>query len=150
MTCTVPNSCAADLHIISCQLSPIYLLRYRNFSLGYYYIRRTAQRDLEIGGASIAGGEKVSLWYASANRDESVFVDPHRFDVSRDPNPHVTFGAGGPHYCLGANLAKLELRVMFDALLDRVEDVAAIAPPARVRDNINNAATSYPIRLRVR
>ena len=79
-----------------------------------------------IGGQAIAEGEKVVLWYNSANRDEAKFDDPYRFDVARTPNEHVGFGAGGPHFCLGANLARREITVMFDELLP---------PPARHRDH---------------
>ena len=77
------------------------------------HMRRTCTRDTELGGQALAEGEKVVLWYASANRDEAVFADPHRFDLARRPNEHVGFGGPGPHYCLGANLARREIRVMF-------------------------------------
>lgn len=85
---------------------------------------RTATRDVELGGASVKEGDRVVIWYPSANRDEDVFADPFRFDVTRTPNPHVAFGGGGPHYCLGANLAKKEIQVMLGSLsrrFDRVE-----------------------------
>ena len=81
------------------------------------YFRRTATRDAEVGGVPIAAGEKVTLWYSAANRDESQFPDPDRFDVGRTPNEHVAFGGRGPHFCLGANLARLEITVMFEELL---------------------------------
>ncbi|HLG92587.1 MAG TPA: cytochrome P450, partial [Acidimicrobiales bacterium] len=77
------------------------------------HFRRTATRDTEIAGQPISEGDKVVIWYISANRDESVFPHPYRFDVERSPNEHVAFGGGGPHFCLGANLARLEIRVMF-------------------------------------
>ena len=88
------------------------------------YNRRTATRETEIGGQAIAAGDKVTLWWASANRDETVFDEPFRFDVRRDPNPHLTFGHGA-HFCLGANLARLEMRLMLDALLDRFDAIDA-------------------------
>ena len=75
------------------------------------YFRRNATHDIEVGGQRIAEGEKISLWYISANRDEEVFEDPFRFDIRRDPNPHVAFGGGGSHFCLGNSLARLELTV---------------------------------------
>ena len=82
-----------------------------------YQFRRTAMRDVELHGQQIHDGDKVVMWFTSANRDETVFEDPYRFDVTRSPNEHVTFGKGGPHFCLGAWLARLELRVMFEELL---------------------------------
>ena len=87
------------------------------------YNRRTATRDVELGGKLIKAGEKTTHWYPSANRDEAAFADPFRFDVARDPNPHVAFGAG-LHHCLGAALARTEVRVMLDELLDRFSDFA--------------------------
>jgi cytochrome P450 len=83
------------------------------------YFRRTATRDVEMAGQQIHSGDTVTFWHASANRDETVFEDPFTFDIARTPNEHVAFGGGGPHYCLGATLAKREIRVMFEALLDR-------------------------------
>jgi cytochrome P450 len=85
---------------------------------------RTATRDTELGGVAIHQGDRVVLWYPSANRDDRAFADPFRFDLARSPNPHVAFGGGGPHHCLGANLAKKEIQVMLRALarrFDRVE-----------------------------
>jgi cytochrome P450 len=93
------------------------------------HFRRTATRDVEIGGETIRAGQKVVLWYNSANRDERALPDPYRFDVTRTPNDHVGFGAGGPHFCLGANLARREIRVMFEELLGRLPDVHVTAPP---------------------
>lgn len=83
---------------------------------------RTATRDVEVAGQLIKQGDRVTLWYPSANRDEAAFDDPFRFDLRRDPNPHVSFGGGGPHYCLGANLAKREVSVMIEQLLARFSD----------------------------
>jgi cytochrome P450 len=93
------------------------------------HFRRTATRDVEVGGETIRAGQKVVLWYNSANRDERMFPDPYRFDVTRTPNDHVGFGAGGPHFCLGANLARREIRVMFEELLRRLPDIRVTAPP---------------------
>jgi cytochrome P450 len=81
--------------------------------------RRTAARDTVVGGQEVKAGQKVVMFYNSANRDERQFPDAYRFDVTRDPNEHVGFGAGGPHFCLGANLARREIRVMFEELLLR-------------------------------
>ena len=80
---------------------------------------RDATSDTELGGQSIRAGDRVVMLHPSGNRDDRVFADPDRLDLGRDPNPHVAFGGGGPHYCLGANLAKREIRVLFEVLLDR-------------------------------
>ncbi len=92
------------------------------------HFRRTATTDTEIAGVPVAEGDPVVMFYESANRDEDVFVDPDRFDVGRDPNPHVGFGGGGPHFCLGANLARVELRAVFSRLAERVEGFTAGEP----------------------
>ena len=84
---------------------------------------RTANQDYELRGQTIRKGDSAALFYASANRDEEVFEDPFRFDVGRSPNPHVAFGGGGPHFCLGANLARLELRVIFEEILRRLQRI---------------------------
>jgi cytochrome P450 len=109
------------------------------------HFRRTATREVELGGRTIKPGDKVVVWYVSANFDELVFADPLRFDVGRSPNPHVTFGGGGPHYCLGAHLAKLEVEVMFDELLPRLADLELTAPPERMRTNFTNALKRMPV-----
>ncbi len=93
------------------------------------YMRRTALQDTELGGVPIAAGEKVLMNYLSANRDEDVFVDPYRFDVLRDPNPHIGFGGPGPHFCLGAHLARREITVMFRELFRRLPDIHATSAP---------------------
>jgi cytochrome P450 len=111
------------------------------------HFRRTATRDVEVGGQTIRAGDKVVIWYVSANFDEEVFADPLRFDVGRRPNPHVTFGGGGPHFCLGAHLAKLEVQVMFDALLPRLADMEPVGPVERMRTNFTNALKRMPVRV---
>jgi cytochrome P450 len=93
------------------------------------HFRRTAAVDTEVGGQAIRAGDKVTMWYNSANRDETVFQDPYTFDVRRQPNEHVGFGAGGPHFCLGANLARREIQVMFRELLHRVPDIHVSGDP---------------------
>ena len=96
--------------------------------------RRTATRTVELGGCTIEAGQKVVVWEGSANRDERVFADPMTFDVARKPNPHLGFGQG-LHYCLGANLARLELRVLFEELLARFPDIKVVQPPEWTRSN---------------
>jgi cytochrome P450 len=96
------------------------------------HFRRTATRDTEIGGQKIAEGEKVVLWYCSGNRDESVFDEPFRFDLTRKPNEHVGFGGPGPHFCMGAHLARREITVMFREIFRRLPDLQVTAEPDRL------------------
>jgi cytochrome P450 len=112
-----------------------------------YHFRRTATRDVELGGARIRQGDKVVMWFASGNRDEAVFADPYNFDVSRHPNDHVTFGKGGPHFCLGNNLARLEIRLMFETLLPRLKSVELAGEVTRVRSNFVNGIKKFPVRV---
>ena len=91
-------------------------------------LQRTATEDTEVAGQLVRKGERVGLYFASANFDEEVFDDPGRFDIGRAPNPHVTFGAGGSHYCIGANLSRLELKVMFDVIADELARHLADGP----------------------
>lgn len=93
------------------------------------YMRRTALSDTEVGGVPISEGDKLAMFYLAANRDEEVFTDPLRFDVRRDPNPHVGFGGPGPHFCLGAHLARREIMVMFKQLFARLPDIHATSEP---------------------
>ncbi len=111
------------------------------------HMRRTATRDTEIAGQSIAAGDKVALWYASGNFDETKFKEPFRFDIGRKPNPHMGFGMGGPHFCLGAHLARLEIRIAYVELLRRYPEVHATAPVDRLRSNFINGPYSLPARL---
>jgi cholest-4-en-3-one 26-monooxygenase len=107
--------------------------------------RRTATDHTEIGGTPVAKGDKVVVYYASANRDEDVFADPYRFDIGRAPNPHVSFGGGGPHFCLGAHLAKLEVKVMFEVLSERLPDIRLTGPVSRLRSNFINGIKTMPV-----
>jgi cytochrome P450 len=111
------------------------------------HFRRTATCDVELRGQTIREGDKVVTWYISANRDELVFDDPYRFDVGRRPNDHVSFGRGGPHFCLGAHLAKLEVKVMFEELLPRLQSIEPAGPPERIRTNFTNAFRAMPVRV---
>ena len=94
------------------------------------FMRRNLTEDIEMNGVPMKAGDKVSMWYASANRDETKFTDPWLFDVNRQPNPHLGYGAGGAHFCLGANLARREIRVAFDELRRCVPDIVAAEEPA--------------------
>jgi cytochrome P450 len=109
------------------------------------YMRRTLTQDIELSGTKMAAGDKVSLWYNSANRDESKFGDPWTFDVARNPNPHVGFGGGGAHFCLGANLARREIRVMFEELHREIPDIAATAEPGRLLSQFIHGIKSLPV-----
>jgi cytochrome P450 len=110
------------------------------------HFRRTcAAADTEIGGQAIKEGEKVVLWYNSANRDETVFDDPYAFDVRRDPNEHLGFGGGGPHFCLGAHLARREIKVMFDELLHRLPDIQVSGEPAMLYSNFIHGIKRMPV-----
>jgi cytochrome P450 len=111
------------------------------------HFRRTATCDVELRGKTIKEGDKVVTWYISANRDERVFDDPYRFDVGRRPNDHVSFGRGGPHFCLGAHLAKLEVKVMFEELLPRLRGIQPAGQPERIRTNFTNAFRAMPVRV---
>ncbi len=113
------------------------------------YNRRTASRDVVLGGQTVRAGEKVTLWWSSANRDEAVFADPFRFDVRREPNPHLAFGHGG-HFCLGAALARIELRLVLDVLLDRVDSVAPAGPVVWMRSNKHTGLRRMPVTMEPR
>jgi cytochrome P450 len=110
-------------------------------------MRRTATRDTELAGQKIAQGDKVALFYASGNFDETRFDAPWDFRINRSPNPHMGFGMGGPHFCLGAHLAKLEIRIAYTELLQRYPDIQATGPAQRLRSNFINAPHSLPARL---
>jgi cytochrome P450 len=109
------------------------------------YMRRTLTQDIELSGTKMAAGDKVSLWYNSANRDESKFADPWIFDVARSPNPHVGFGGGGAHFCLGANLARREIRVAFDELCREIPDIVATEEPARLLSQFIHGIKRLPV-----
>jgi cytochrome P450 len=109
------------------------------------YMRRTVTQDVELSGTKMAAGDKVALWYNSANRDESKFANPWAFDVTRDPNPHLGFGGGGAHFCLGANLARREIRVAFDELRREIPDIVATQEPARLLSQFIHGIKTLPV-----
>jgi len=103
------------------------------------HFRRTVTRDgVRIGDHEFSEGDKVVLWYISGNRDEDVFDEPFRFDIGRSPNEHIGFGGPGPHYCLGAHLARREITAMFRELLHRMPDIHVVGEPERLRSNFIN------------
>jgi cholest-4-en-3-one 26-monooxygenase len=112
------------------------------------YFRRTAMRDTEIRGVPVRSGEKVVLWFASGNRDEDVFAEANRFDIARDPNDHQGFGAGGPHYCFGSVLARLELRVLLEETLDRIPPLELAGTVDHTRSSMSNSLRTMPVRPR--
>jgi cytochrome P450 len=113
------------------------------------HFRRTATRDVELRGQHIKAGDKVVTWYISANRDETVFPDPYRFDVTRTPNDHVVFGPGGPHFCLGAHLARLETKILFQELLPRLASIELNGSVERLRSNFVNGIKRLPVRVSI-
>jgi cytochrome P450 len=113
----------------------------------FAHFRRTATRDTKLGGQPIKEGDKVVMWYVSTNRDESRYEDPDRFDVTRNPE-HQAFGAGGHHFCLGAALARLELRVLFEETLARYPAMELAGEPDHVVSPLINQHKRLPVRLR--
>lgn len=109
------------------------------------YMRRTATRDVEVSGVEIAQGDKVTMWYCSANRDERHFADPWLFDVARTPNHHVGFGGGGTHFCLGANLARREISVVFEEIHSRIPDITVTEEPAMLLSAFIHGIKRLPV-----
>ena len=107
--------------------------------------RRQSTAAFELGGQKIGADEKVVFFHVSANRDETVFENPHAFDITRDPNPHIAFGGGGPHFCLGANLARMEIRVMFEHLLDRMPDIRLDGEVQRLQSQFISGIKHIPV-----
>jgi cytochrome P450 len=112
-----------------------------------HFMRRTVEGDVEVRGQQLRAGDKLILWYVSGNRDEAEFHEPDRFDIGRSPNPHLSFGRGGPHLCLGAHLARLEICVVLSELASRVRRFEVTGPPRRIRSNFTNGLRQLPIRV---
>ncbi|MFJ9388974.1 cytochrome P450 [Nocardioides sp. NPDC101246] len=112
-----------------------------------YHFRRTATRDVELGGQEIKEGDKVVMWFASGNRDEDVFERPYDFDVTRRHIDHVTFGKGSPHLCMGNNLARMEIRLMFEELIPRLRTIELNGEVRRVRSNFVNGIKTLPVKV---
>lgn len=115
-----------------------------------YHFRRTATRDVELGGQQIKEGDKVVMWFASGNRDENVFDNPYDFDVTRRDVDHVTFGKGSPHLCMGNNLARMEIRLMFEELIPRLKTIELNGEVRRVRSNFVNGIKTLPVKVTTR
>lgn len=107
--------------------------------------RRTATRDVDLAGTPVRAGDKVVVSFTSANRDERVFADPDRFDLHRTPNPQLPFGHG-PHFCLGAQLARVQVRALFGELLRRTDVLEADGPPALLRSSFQRGVKRLPLR----
>jgi cytochrome P450 len=112
-----------------------------------HHFRRTAAVDTELGSKEIRAGDKVTTWFVSGNRDESVFESPEVFDVGRTPNRHMAFGPGGIHHCMGAHLARMEVQIVFEQLLARVKEIELTGPPQRLRSNFFNGIKRLPVRV---
>jgi cytochrome P450 len=117
------------------------------YNPAFSYMRRTATRDTEVAGRPVKAGDKLALWYVSSNRDESVFDDPDRFDVRRDPNPHQGFSGGGRHFCMGAGLARLELKLWIEETLQRFGEIELDGDSERVSSTFLNQYGSIPVAL---
>jgi len=115
-----------------------------------YHFRRTATKDVEFNGVQIKQGQKLVPWFASGNRDDSVFENPNKFDVTRNPNEHMSFGRGGPHMCLGNALARIELRVMFEDLVNRVDKVERTGEVDFLRSNFVHGIKRMPVKVTLR
>ena len=109
------------------------------------HFRRTATRDTDLSGQPIKENDKIVVWYIAANRDPVQFPDPYNFDIGRTPNEHVAFGGGGPHFCLGSNLARLEIKMLFEELLDVAPNIEQRGEPARLRSNFINGIKHLPV-----
>lgn len=107
--------------------------------------QRTAKEDFDLDGTTIKAGQRVAMFYSSANFDEEVFDEPRKFDIRRNPNPHVGFGGHGAHYCIGANLARMEINLMFNAIADHIPDISRLGDPRRLRSGWLNGVKEFQV-----
>ena len=128
-------------------MSPLAVEEIVRFASPVTFMRRTATRETELAGTQLREGDKVILLYGAANRDEIIFEGPECFDVSRSPNPHLGYGAPGPHFCLGASLARRENTVMWEELLRRVPTIVVDGPVEYLRSNFVNGIKRLPARI---
>ncbi len=112
-----------------------------------WHFRRTATEDTELRGIDIKAGERVVVWFAAANRDATVFPNPHTLDFTRKQDEHLAFGRGGPHYCLGTHLARLEIQVLYEQLLPRLKSIEQTGPERRLHSNFTNGLKQFPVRI---
>jgi cytochrome P450 len=132
------------------ELIPWAVEEFLRFASPVYHFRRTATKDIEIHGTKIKSGEKIVTWFASGNRDNKIFERANDFDVTRNPNEHMTFGRGGPHMCLGNALARIELRVMFEDLISRIDSMELTGPVDYLRSNFVHGIKRMPVRVKIR
>jgi cytochrome P450 len=132
------------------ELIPSAVEEFLRWASPVYHFRRTATQDVELGGKQISAGDKVVMWFASGNRDDAVFADPYRFDVTRTNIDHLTFGKGSPHVCLGNALARMEIRLMFTELIPRLASIELNGEVKRVRSNFINGIKKFPVRVQVK
>ena len=132
------------------ELIPWAVEEFLRFASPVYHFRRTATKDTEIAGQTIKAGQKVVTWFASGNRDDAVFENPNDFDVTRNPNEHMTFGRGGPHMCLGNALARIELRVMFEDLISRIDSMEIVGEVDYLRSNFVHGIKRMPVKVNLR
>jgi cholest-4-en-3-one 26-monooxygenase len=131
-------------------LIPVAVEEFLRWASPVLYFRRTAMEDVEIRGRTIPAGSKVTMWYPSGNRDEDIFDAPFRFDIHRQPNDHMAFGGGGPHFCLGASLARMQLRVLFEELVARVPNLQGVGEPTWLRSNLMGGIKHLDVDLRTK
>jgi len=132
------------------ELIPWAVEEFLRFASPVYHFRRTVTKDVELHGKTIKSGEKIVTWFASGNRDSEIFEDADKFDVTRNSNEHMTFGRGGPHMCLGNALARIELRVMFEDLISRVDSMELAGPVDYLRSNFVHGIKRMPVRVKLR
>jgi cholest-4-en-3-one 26-monooxygenase len=147
MLALIENPDQFDRLVEDPSLVPIAVDEILRYATPVIYFRRTATRDTEIRGVPIQAGDRVAMWFLSANFDEEVFEDPLRFDVGRRPNPHTAFGRGGPHFCLGSFLARLEIGILLEEILARNVRFELTGPPVRLSSNFVNGLKSLPVRV---
>jgi cytochrome P450 len=126
---------------------PVAVEEFLRWASPVYHFRRTATRDVQIRDKDVKAGDKVVMWFAAGNRDEDVFDRPDVFDITRDPNDHITFGKGGPHFCLGNQLARLEVRIMIEELLRRGINLAKNGEVEYVRSNFIHGIKRFPVKV---
>ncbi len=129
------------------ELMPSAIEEVLRWSSPVLYFRRQATADIELRGKQIKAGDKIAMWHVSGNRDEEAFDDPFRFDITRTPNDHIAFGGGGAHFCLGANLARLELRLLFEQLAARTPDMSIAGDIERLRSNFIGGIKPLPVKF---